>query len=250
MVMKHHRNGVRLFAREIILIIVIAISNVSAETGRRYLDFGAGYKAGDFGTATKSSLYYFSPTLGYVAPKFDMSVTAPYMELTNKTLGQTQTENGLGDIILHAGSILIPKGTSIFSLNGALSIKLPTADEAIGMGTGEVDYGASIGVNREIDDIGFSLTGGYIKVGDPVGINYNDIYLYGVEVSKQFSKSNINISFDGRKSIIPDTANTQEVSIGFFHIINNNYVIRGSTFKGLNSSGPDLGLDFGIVNWF
>lgn len=247
--MKHHGNNGFLLLR-ILLIIFISISNVLANTGRRYLDFGAGYKTGDFGTATTSNLYYFSPAIGYIAPRYDVSVTVPYLSLTNKTLGQSQEENGIGDIILHAGSILIPESASKFSLYGALAIKLPTADETIGLGTGEADYGASLGVTHQIEDIKLSLTGGYINIGDPIGIDYNDIYLYGVGVSKEFGKTNITLSFDGRKSIIPDTSSPLELSIGFFHIMNKNYVIRGSTFKGLNNSGPDLGLDLGIVNWF
>lgn len=234
----------------ILLIVIMAISNVSADTGRRYLDLGAGFKTGDFGTATKSNLYYFSPSIGFVAQKYDVSVTVPYLALTNKTLGQSQTENGVGDIILHAGSILIADSANNFSLNGALAMKLPTADEAVGLGTGEADYGASLGLNQRIKNIKLSLTGGYIKIGDPIGIDYNDIYLYGVEVSKEFDKTNIIVSYDGRKSIIADTSSPQELSLGFFHIMNENYVIRGSAFKGLNNNSPDLGLDFGIVNWF
>ena len=56
--------------------------------------------------------------------------------------------------------------------------------------------------------------------------------------------------FDTKKSILPDTPNSQELSLGVFHMMNENVIIRSRVFKGLTKSGPEIGLDFGIINWF
>ena len=248
------RRGIRYVAVHALLIILLsaiaAPSAVSADTGRGYLDLGGGYKTGAFGTPTTSSLYYFSPTIGYVAPGYDVGVTVPLLSLTNKTGGQSRTESGVGDIILRGGLVFIPEGSGGFSLNGTLALKLPTADETRGLGTGETDYGAFLGLHQRIGNFKLSLTGGYIKVGDPPAINYNDIYLYGVGISRVFGATNIAVSLDGRRSMVPGAQNPQEVSVGFFHVLNVDYAIRGSAFKGLNNGGPDFGMDFGVVRWF
>lgn len=222
----------------------------SAEEGRSYLDLGGGYKTGDFGTPTTSSLYYLSSTIGYVAPRYDVSVTVPYLSLANKTGGQSRTESGVGDVILRGGAVFIPEGSSGFSLNGTLAVKLPSADETRGLGTGETDYGGFLGLYQRIENFKLSITGGYIKVGDPSAINYNDIYLYGVGISRIFGRTNIAASLDGRRSMVPGEQNPQEVSVGLFHVLNVDFAIRGSAFKGLNNGGPDFGMDFGIVRWF
>jgi hypothetical protein len=248
------RRHIRYLAFHALLIFllcpIVAPSAASADTGRGYLDLGGGYKTGDFGTPTTSSLYYLSSTIGYVAPRYDFSVTVPYLSLTNKTNGQSRTESGIGDIILRGGAVFIPEGSSGFSFNGTLAFKLPTADETRGLGTGETDYGAFLGLYQRIENFKLSLTGGYIKVGDPPLVNYNDIYLYGVGISRLFGKTNIYVSLDGRRSMVPGAQNPQEVSVGLFHILNVDYAIRGSAVKGLNNGGPDFGMDFGIVRWF
>jgi len=248
------RRRIRYLAFHALLIIVVsaiaAPSAVLADTGRGYLDFGGGYKTGDFGTPTTSSLYYLSPTIGYVAPEYDVSITVPYLSLTNKSGGQSRTESGVGDIILRGGAVFIPEGSSGFSLNGTLALKLPTADETRGLGTGETDYGAFLGLNQRVGNFKLSLTGGYIKIGDPAALNYNDIPLYGIGISRAFGGTNIAVSLDGRRSMVPGAQDPREISVGFFHILNADYAVRGSAFKGLNNGGPDFGTDLGIVRWF
>ncbi|MCK9418629.1 MAG: transporter [Nitrospirae bacterium] len=234
----------------VLLSAIVAPSAVSADTGRGYLDLGGGYKTGDFGTPTTSSLYYLSSTIGYVAPRYDVGVTVPYLFLTNKNAGQSQTDSGAGDIILRGGAVFIPEGPGGFSLNGTLAVKLPSADETKSLGTGETDYGAFLGLHQRIEDFKLSLTGGYIKIGDPAAINYNDVHLYGVGVSRAFGRTDIAASLDGRRSTVPGVQNPQEVSVGFFHVLNADHAIKGSAFKGLNNGGPDFGVDFGIVRWF
>ncbi|MCK9419957.1 MAG: transporter [Nitrospirae bacterium] len=249
--------GLRYFlylAVHVLLIVLLSAfavpSAASADTGRGYLDLGGGYKTGDFGTPTTSSLYYLSSTIGYVAPRYDVSVTVPYLSLTNKASGQSLSESGIGDVILRGGAVFIPEGSIGFSLNGTMALKLPTADDTKGLGTGETDYGAFLGMHQRIENFKLSLTGGYIKIGDPAAINYNDIYLYGVGISRIFGRTNIAASFEGRRAMVPGAENPQEVSVGFFHVLSVDYAIRGSAFKGLNNGGPDFGMDFGIVRWF
>src|SRR5512143_830326 len=121
-----------------------------ATEGRGYLDMTGGYKTGDFGTTTTSDLFYLSPALGYVTPNYDMSITIPYLFLTNKTAGQSTTEEGIGDIFLHGGYVFLPETDNGYSLYGSVSVKLPTADKDKGLGTGETDYGGFLSAGKRI----------------------------------------------------------------------------------------------------
>ncbi|HWR86922.1 MAG TPA: transporter, partial [Acidiferrobacterales bacterium] len=169
--------------RAVVVFLVLGLAVFSraslAADGQVYLALDGGVQAGDFGTPVRNTLYSVAPTLGYVAKDYDLSVTAPYLSLTQSTAGQSVTESGLGDIVARAGYVLVPERESGLSLNGALAVKLPTADDAKGLGTGKADVGATLMLGQRLGPVRLSLLGGYIKVGDPAGQDYNDVYLYG-----------------------------------------------------------------------
>lgn len=251
---RRRRNTVGCVAYTLIILLVIHLPHVAlAQDGRGYLEVSGGYKTGDFGTATRSNLYYVAPVLGYVSSTYDLSVTAPYLFLDSDSDGQAGMMNmdgGIGDIILRAGRVIVPEGAFGFSMDGALSLKLPTADEAKGLGTGETDYGAFLSLHQRFDKFKLSLMSGFVKTGDPSSADYNDIFLYGIGISKMFGKTGIYSSFEGRNALISEARNPQEINLGFFHVLNADYAIKGSTFVGLNDGGPDFGFNFGIIRWF
>jgi hypothetical protein len=234
----------------LMLLFMLLPYGALAEEGRGYLDFSGGYKTGDFGTPTRSNLYYLAPTLGYVAPQYDVSVTIPYLSLTNKTAGVSTTETGIGDIILRGGRVLVPEGEKGLSLYGSLAVKLPTADENKGLGTGKTDYGAFLILYKRIESVKLAFLGGYIITGNSSSFNYNDIYLYGVGVSKIFGRTDLYASLEGRRSSVPGAANPLELNLGFLRLLSKDYSLKGNTFFGLTDGSPDFGVSLGIVRWF
>ena len=153
-----------LFMRGILFIMILASSNIALATGRSYIDFGAGYKTGDFGTITKSTLYDVTPSIGYIAPRYDFSVTVPYLILSNKTLNKTQTESGFSEILLNVGSILIPEENNNFSLDGRLALKLAIDSDNISLGSSKDDYGASLGIKKQIQKFKIRITDKFFNI--------------------------------------------------------------------------------------
>ncbi len=227
------------------LFLFLAAGTALAAGGRGYLDLSGGYKTGDFGTPVRTNLEYLTATLGYASPEYDLSVAVPWLRLSNGA-----TESGIGDIILRGGRVLVPEGSTGLSLDGSVAFKLPTADETKGLGTGEPDYGAFLGLHQRIDSYKVSLFGGYIWTGNPAGFDYRNIALYGVGVAKMFTATEVSLSLEGRQSVIPGGKSPREIHARAFHILNSDYAVKASAFAGLNSGGPDLGLEAGIVRWF
>lgn len=249
--MSFRMNSHAVHALFILFFIFVPYSMSAQESSRGYLDISGGYKTGDFGTSTRSNLYYFAPALGFVAPRYDFSVTIPYLFLANETgMTQTATENGIGDIILRGGTVLVPETESGFSLTGSLAVKIPTADKNKGLGTGETDYGGFLGFRQRIGRNRLTLSAGYIKVGDSPGVNFNDVYVYDIGFARMFARTELSAWYEGRRSVIPSARNPQEINVGFFHILNQDYSVKGSAFFGLNNGGPDFGLNLGFVRWF
>ena len=118
------------------------------------------------------------------------------------------------------------------------------------MGTGETDVGGSLSLRRHFDKYRISLTGGYIAVGDPDFVDFNNVYVYGVGITREFRITEISASFEGRRALLPGSDDPQEIHIRFFHLLNQDYSIKGGTFAGLNDGGPDFGLNLGVVRWF
>ena len=244
-------------ARGVLLVSAVALGlfgilgpgKARALDGRGYLEIDAGYKTGDFGTPTDSRLFSLAPTLGYVAPRYSVSVTASFLSLTQKTAGASTTETGLGDLILRAGAVLLPETGGGLSISGAAAVKLPTADEAKGLGTGQSDYGGFAGLHQRLGGLKFSVTGGYIVTGDPSGTTYKDIPLAGIGVSKVFGMTNLFASLEGRGATVSGAKDPIEASLGAFHLLNKDYALTGGVTFGLNDGGPAFGATIGVVRW-
>jgi hypothetical protein len=234
----------------ILTVLLILPGTLRAKEGRSYLDVGVGYKTGSFGTPFQSNLGYFSTGLGYATPVYDVSITIPYLFLSSESQSGTQSTNGIGDIIIRGDRVLVDEKLSDFSLDGAIAVKLPSADDTKGLGTGQTDFGAFLNAHQRLADVKFSLLGGYIKVGSPSNVTYNDVYLYGLGISKVFGFTELYGSFEGRRAAISSSQNPQEIHAGIFHVLNKDYAIKGSTFVGLNNGGPSFGFDAGVVRWF
>jgi hypothetical protein len=233
-----------------VIMALLVQQPAGAQEGREYLEVDGGYKTGDFGTPTRTDLTYFTAVLGYVSPVYDVSVTLPYLFLSNSTGGRTSSESGIGDVLVRGGMVLVPEGKGGLSLDGSLAVKLPTASDAKGLGTGKTDYGAFIGLHQRIGQYKIFLNGGYIKVGEPSNVSYNDIYLYDVGISGVFGFTELYAFFEGRQAVVPGAKNPQEITVGLFHVLNAEYAVKGSTFLGLNNGGPDFGFNLGLVRWF
>lgn len=243
-----------MISRLLILLVLSGFallpSTVAAADGRSYLELDAGYMSGDFGTSTTSRLFSLSPTLGYVALRHDFSVTLPFLTLANETAGTSSTESGLGDLVLRAGAVLIPEHASGLSVNGSVAVKLPTADETRGLGTGETDYGAFAAVHQRLRTYKLSLTAGYLQSGDPPGVDLHNGFSYGIGLSRRLARTTLYGSYERRQAVVSGFEDPQELAAGFFHLLGADYAVKGQVFFGLNDGGPDGGGTLGIVRWF
>jgi hypothetical protein len=227
---------------------LLAPAAAPALEGRGYLELDAGYKAGDFGTPTNSTLFSLSPTLGFVAPRYQVSVTAPLVSIVQETGGTSATEVGVGDVVLRAGALPFPE-TGGFSASVAAAVKIPTADEGRGLGTGEPDYGGFLGLHQQLGGMKLSLAGGYIVTGDPPGSTLEDVPLVGLGVSKVLGATDFYASLERRGATISGAKDPVEASIGAFHLVNRHYSLLGGITFGLNDGGPALGATLGVVRW-
>ncbi|MBI4649930.1 hypothetical protein HY745_01270 [Candidatus Desantisbacteria bacterium] len=235
------------FIKKIIFAILFLLPNIYAlEKGNVYLEMGGGYKTGDFGTSSRTNLYYESPSLGYITSTYDVNITLPYLSLTTGS----NNVNDIGDTILNVNFEVIPEENNNFGLDSAITLKLPTGNENKGLSTGNRDYGTFISFQKSLKEIKLSLSTGFIKTGDSALQSYDDILPYGLTLSKIFAITNIYASLEGRKYLSINGSNPLAFYMGFFRILNKQYSLKGNTFLGLNKDSPDFGIGLGVVRWF
>jgi len=242
--------GSALIIAPIFMFMIGAPAAASANEGLTYYEMSAGYTTGDFGTTNRSDLYRISAVFGYITPRYDLSVTVPYLILPENGGGVKKTQNGPGDIIMRGGLELLPEGLGGFSLGGSLAAKLPTADQEKGLGTGEADYGAFISARQRLYKTRLFIQLGYIALGRTSSEANKGVYLYGAGVWQIIFSGEIYVSFVGRKRAIAEVEDPQEIHAGFLYPLSANHAIKGGVFTGLNNGGPDYGLTMGVVNWF
>lgn len=233
-------------------VLSLAIAPVlhAASGGDAYFEVGTGFKSGDFGTAVRSDLFYVAPSAGYVAPRYDLNATVPYLRLTTDSPTGSGTESGLGDIVTRVGAVLSPN-TGAFSFYGALALKVPTADEERGLGTGQTDIGAFLSARRALGRLRLSLQGGYIKTGlAHMDNNLRDVFLYGAGLSTVAGHGHLYASLDGRTPLVDGARAPLEISAGGLYPVGNRYWVKGSAFAGLNEGGPAFGVGIGVARMF
>ena len=218
----------------------------AADTASRYLDVSAGFSRGDYGTTLNTDLYRLQASYGQIIGRYNFSVTAPFLHLRENKINET----GLGDITLQAGMIFNEDVFERNSFYGSVSVKLPTADENKGLGTGESDVGGFLGYTGRFDIVNLNLSGGYIVTGDTPTQSYNDVFVYSAGLSKYTAPWYVYGRLDGQQRVVNSGDNPLEVSGGFFYQVKTTQYLRAEVSKGLNDSSPDLSLSIGMTNWF
>lgn len=232
---------------QLFLVVVLLDMPVVCIAATGYLGVDADYKTGKFGTPFRTDLYSINLSAGYYSPQFFTSITLPYHSLKADDVGEI---DGKGDILLHIGSSFTPGSARTIIINTTLAIKLPTADETTGLGTGKSDIGVLVNVTRNWGTFSGSLGFGYTIMGDTGEVNYNDIFNYSISLYKNFQRYGIYTSLEQRESIINGIDDPTELYFGGFYFLSSDVSLVADTFMGLNDGSPDYGVKFGIFKWF
>jgi len=231
-----------------VVVYFICVSCVSAAPGDGdyYVGFDVGSLTGSYDTALDSDLYSFQLVGGYLASSYDMSISVPYLVQHD---GAGYTNTGLGDVLFQIGHSLRSRQADGFSVDGSLMVKLPTADESKGLGTGQLDVGLVMDIGHQWPPFSGSLRAGFINTGDTAVENYNDSFLYGISFFRLAGRFGNYLSVDGRTAALDNVADPLELQIGTFYAVNADYVLNANAVFGLAASSPDYGLSIGLRYW-
>lgn len=247
--------------------------------GRLTLRMTPEFSSGDYGENSDTEIWYVPflvryqftefPLTPYRHDRLALAVTIPYISIDGPGgvvggtggpidihgqgvggggMGGSTTasdESGLGDILLNVSyHAFPPRGSKLPWLTVSGKIKLPTASESKGLGTGETDYTLfselyqSLGLGR----VGLFAGAGYRFMGEPNGIDLNDRWLASAGVDAELVPAlSVGLSYDYREAATSSSSAAHEISPWLGFQVSDDLRIEPYGIIGLSSASPDYG---------
>lgn len=241
-----------------VLFLVSFLVGAAAAQPTVRLSAGAEYSSGDYGGSGDVRELYVPVRVGVDVDRFSASVTVPYLwvRAPSGTIitgpggtpvygsGSSRDESGIGDVVL-AGTVRdvwhSQRGDTVVDLSGR--IKLGTADENKGLGTGKTDYAVRGEVYRFLGPWTLLAAPGYRLRGDPSAFSLDNQWLFTTGVSRRVGNdTRIGLLYDFQTAAIDHADDVHELSLHLSQRLSGGWSVRGYTFAGLTDSSPDWGI--------
>lgn len=169
----------------------------------------------------------------------------------NNSMDQTSmmnTQISLGDFYLYGSYLVLNDINHWIDVFITPGIKFPTAFGNTGIGTGEFDYEISVNVRKPIESFNILAHAGFIKYGDPEGIDYNNPLTYGFGVGKYLSENgnSILLYYFSYTKILDNYEPPRQISLGLNLHLNPTITLSLIGSKGLSNYSPDFSISGGF----
>ena len=222
------------------------------------LTSGVDYSSGRYGQSESTDITYV-PFIGkYETGNTTLKLTVPWVKITGPgdvvgggspiVLGSSNrpvtTQSGLGDVVFSATQTIAQFGESnplLLDMTG--KVKFATASTSKGLGTGENDYTLELDAYKSINKA-VTIFGdvGYKKLGDPSGINLNDVWFSSAGFSyKLNSATSAGMMADIRQATLDTNQPLRELTVFLTHKFNTTYKLQSYITSGNTDASTDLG---------
>ena len=170
----------------------------------------------------------------------------PYMFGSSSSMNSSI---GLGDIFLTGNYQFHSNYENSFTALINYQIKFPTANTITNIGTGKFDFGVSVTLRKGFDSYLAIADLGYLNIGDPSGITYNNPFTYGVGFGKYFNDGNSSLLlyYQGYTEIVSGYAAPQQLSLGLNHQLSSKLTLTLIGGVGLTKFSPALLASAGVT---
>lgn len=243
----------------VLLVLLLASFQASSQEDSsliQTLGFSTYYSNGDYGEPIDTEIYYFPVSYGANYGKFGLQLVVPYLQVTgagnvlvnvggiNRAVAGTQREksSGIGDSIISMTYQMDPLTTAELFIDLRLDLKLPSADENKGLGTGETDYSMQVDLSKNVGNSVIFATLGYSFRGR------SDIYLglldsafvqFGLAKSLS-SDFNIGMFYDFREQASVFSPEIHELVPYFSWQLSSNWTFTGMTSWGFTDASAEV----------
>lgn len=230
---------------------------MSAEAQQSPLTLGAGfhYSSGDYGTSSTTDIASIAATAKYDAGPWTYRATVPYIKIDGDNAvipgvgpvrsggSGNRTESGLGDIVLGATYAAYSDARLGVDLTG--KVKLATADEDKGLGTGEHDFIFLVDLYQAFDRVTAFGGLGFHILGDAPGLPLDNVWSVNLGFSTKLNdQDSAGLSFDARQRVTSDASPQRELTGFFVRQLDRLWKAQLYALIGMADGSPDWG--FGL----
>ena len=160
---------------------------------------------------------------------------------------ENQITRGVGDARLGISRRLSGGGVQLHRFNAGFEVKIPTADETEGLGTGEADYRLGLAWDYRFWSATVFAGGGWNRLGDPWWGDLNDVLdLYAGIEGDPIARQRLMLSgwFSGHQETIDGQGNRLTAGVG----LRTTGKVRwfAQVVAGLSDASPDVAAQFGL----
>jgi hypothetical protein len=220
---------------------------------------GLHYSTGDYGAGADTEITSLVFTAQRETGPWRFKVSVPYLEVTGPGtvipgVGNVNTNprrrgggaasgtaSGLGDIVGSATYGFL-SGRD-FSLDGTARVKLPTADENEGLGTGETDIGFQVDAYQTFDRLTPFVGIGYTIFGSSSFVSIDDAMNYTLGATYRLNaRDSVGLSLDGRERLSAASAEQRELVGYWTRRLGGPWRTQAYFLVGMADGSPDWGL--------
>lgn len=218
------------------------------------LSTGFDYSEGDYGDPVDTKILYIPVTAKVTKGNWSGKVTVPYISIEGPSavLGEgvvvdvanntsTSEENGLGDVVVALTRTIDLVETGLY-VDVTGKVKIPTADEDKGLGTGEADYTVAVDLTKVLGDAYVFGGAGYKFVGDNSRFQLDDVLLLNVGAGYQLTpKLGIGAVYDFREAA--GSGDDPSEATGYItYKLANDLSLQAYGVVGFSDGSPDAGV--------
>ncbi len=246
---------------------------LAAEQGVWGLGTGIHYSSGDYGTSSTTTILSVPFTARYDRRPWTLKGSIPYLMVDGPStvvpgVGRVSNTNprrrggaatattdgsasGIGDLVLSATYAAYYDRASQLGIDLTGKMKVATADEDEGLGTGENDYAAIVEAFKTLDRL--TVFGGIGRhfLGSSNFIQLEDVWSYSLGASYRMDERNsVGLSYDWRDRVSPGASELSELTAFWGHQLDRVWKTQAYVLKGFSDGSPDWGAGLSVVRSF
>lgn len=206
---------------------------------------GVDYSQGDYGSATTSRSGALQAGAKLEYEPFTLRASVPL--LVNDGVipddavgGSNGTEIGLGDVLVSAAYTWYPQSRILPVLDFITKVKIPTASENDGLGTGKTDVTLQLELSRTVGVVSVFAGGGYRFKG---GGAFRDVALATAGASARVSKGvSLGAAYEYREASTNAVSDSHEISPFVSVRLGDHTKLIPYGLVGLSNGAPDWGV--------
>lgn len=244
---------------QLLLLVAFAFPALGADEGQLKYTLGADYSEGDYGEGRGDTEILFIPfSVAYSRDSWTYKASFAWVDIDGPgnvigagdgglVIGDRQQEPvdnpGMGDVWLSASYALPTTRPDEVYMEVTGKIKLPTADEDEGLGTGETDYSLALELYQAVGVYTPFATLGYKIKGTPSGLNVDDVLFASAGTDYRLSnRYSVGVSLDYQEASVSGSDDATELFGYWNNRISREWSLMLYGYLGLQDGSPDHGI--------